>query len=133
MNVIALLHLCCPQPLHGTAHCSLPAQGWCGTGFQQLQFIFALCVSLGDIKLHLSRYHLISFSGSCLSCDESFHLLFFPGCWRQSSRGFQGKLYCVLIFTRHLTVNQNIEYTFPVCRNDYEPITALYPYAVLLM
>lgn len=132
MNAIALSHLCCPQPLHGTAHCSLPARGWSGISFQQLQFIFALCVSLGDIKWHLSRSHLILPEPSLLWWIIASSVL----CRMQETEQQQqlpSQMYCVPISTRHYTVNQNIEHTFPVCwKDDHEPITALYPGTLLI-
>lgn len=129
MNVIALLHLCCLQPLQSTAHCSLPAQGCCTIGFQQLQLIFALCISLGDMKWHRSHSHLISFSGSCLCCDESFHLLFFAGWWRLSSRRFQAKCIVYSFLQDHRQWIKTLNIPFPVCwKDDYGPITVpLYP------
>lgn len=79
-NIIALSHL------WGTARFSA-SPCWCTIGLQKLQFIFALCISLGDIKWHRSHSHLISFSGSCLCSDESFHLLFNAGWWKDRAAG----------------------------------------------
>lgn len=81
MNIIAQSHLWALLPG------SVPAWGQRTISFQQLQFIFSLCISLGDIKRHRSRSHLISFCGSCLCCDESFHLLFIAGWWRDRAEG----------------------------------------------
>lgn len=121
-NIIAQSHLWAVLPG------SVPAWGWCTISFQQLQFIFTLCISQGDIKWHRSHSHLISFSGSCLCCDESFHLLFIAGWWRDRAAGVS-KPNVLCTGLRQWIKTSNI--TFPVCRkDDYGPITApLYPYA----
>lgn len=116
-----------PSNLWGAAR-----PGRCAISLQQLLFIFALCISLGDIKWHSSHSHLISFSGSCLWCDESFHLVFIGGWWRDRAAGvFPAKCIANSFLQALDSESKHRILTFPVCRkDDYGPITAsLCPYA----
>lgn len=87
---------------------------WCSISLQQLQFISAQCISLGDIKWHSSDSHPISFCSRCLCCDESFHLLFIAGWWWQRGGRFRAKMRGVLAFQPQNIASKHWLLTFPV-------------------
>lgn len=86
------------------SRCSAPAAR--RFALQRMRFIFSVCVSLGDIKRHRSRFssHLILRK---LSRPVMNHFIFFSGWWRQA---FPSQTHCVPVLKGPQTVIQNIRY-----------------------